>query len=219
MIQNRVSASRPEPAYSTALQSQGLIRTMRRLLPALFCVALFGFQAHAHPGHPGPHGLAEGLAHPLGGLDHIIAMLAVGLWAGQLGGRAIWAMSLTFAGGMFLGAVLHWIGVVLPLVQAGIWVSGIVLGLLVASAARWPWRASVALVGCFALFHGYAHAAAVVPGSSLFAYGAGLLATTLLFQLTGSGVGWLVRRNDKAIVLRYAGACLALTGVCLWLAS
>ena len=97
--------------------------------------------------------------------------------------------------------------------------SGIVLGLLVASAARWPWRASVALVGCFALFHGYAHAAAVVPGSSLFAYGAGLLATTLLFQLTGSGVGWLVGRNDKAIVLRYAGACLALTGVCLWLAS
>ena len=119
MIQSRVSPSRPEPAYSTVLQSQGLIRTMRRLLPALFCVALFGFQAHAHPGHPGPHGLAEGLAHPLGGLDHIIAMLAVGLWAGQLGGRAIGGMSLTFAGGMFLGAVLHWIGVVLPLVQAG----------------------------------------------------------------------------------------------------
>lgn len=166
--------------------------------------------AYAHPGEAG--GLAHGLAHPFTGLDHLCAMVAVGLWVAQLGGRAAWLAPLSFVVVMALGGLLGMAAIALPFVEAGIVMSLLVLGVLIAAAVRLPLALSAGIVGVFALFHGYAHGAEMSPGASAFAYVLGFVSASVLLNLSGYAFGRLVR----AQLLRFAGAAVAMSGGYLW---
>lgn len=158
--------------------------------------------------------LATGFIHPLGGADHVLAMVAVGLWATQLGGRALWRVPLTFVLTMAFGGALGFSGFPLPLVEAGIASSVLVLGVLVALASRLPLAASMALAGAFAVFHGHAHGAEMAAEASALWYGAGFMLATALLHGAGIGVGLLARR-DAMPWLRFSGAAIAAGGALL----
>jgi len=155
-------------------------------------------------GHPAD---AAGFVHPFTGLDHLLAMLAVGLWAAQLGGRWIWAVPLAFVGSMALGGALGFAGVKLPLVEPTIAASVLVLGLLVALRVRLRWS-GLAVVGAFAVFHGIAHAAEMPAEASTLFYAVGFVLATALLHAAGVALGMLPRA-------RWAGVPVALAG--LWL--
>ncbi len=162
---------------------------------SLSLVFLLPSLAQAHPGIPGhTHGFDNGLFHPLTGLDHICAMIAVGLWAAQRGGRALWLVPLTFVSVMAFGGALGMSGIALPFVETGIVASVLILGVLIAAAVRLPLMASAAMVGLFALFHGFAHGAEMPDTASGLVYGIGFIAATAILHLCGIGLGcW---RND-----------------------
>ncbi len=169
--------------------------------------------AYAHPGHDG-HELtwdfASGAAHPLSGWDHVLAMIAVGLWAAQLGGRCRWRVPTTFVSVMALGAILGHAGLILPGVEQGIAASIFVFGLLIAAAVRLHAATGMAIVGAFALFHGVAHGAEMPATAGGLAYGAGFIATTVLLHLVGLGLGAALRNRQTAA--RFAGGAVALAG-------
>ena len=171
--------------------------------------------AQAHLGAGPTHGLTHGFAHPLTGLDHMAAMVAVGLWAAQRGGRALWLVPLTFVSVMAVGGVLGVTGVPLPLVEPGILASVLVLGVLVAAAVRLPLVASAALVGVFALLHGHAHGTEMPATAAGLAYGAGFVAATALLHAVGIGFGLLASRLAGARLVRYAGAATVAVGLFL----
>ena len=179
---------------------------------------LFPALAQAHPGHEG-HDLtwdfSAGLAHPLTGVDHILAMVAVGLWAAQLGGRARWLVPAAFVTVMALGGALGRAGVNVPSVEQGIAASVLVLGLLIAAAVRLPVAAGMALVGVFAVFHGFAHGAEMPVTAGGLIYGAGLVAATVLLHVAGIGLGWLAG-NYSARTAKFAGWGIAAAGVLLF---
>lgn len=164
--------------------------------------------AQAHPLHAGGS-LFAGFAHPLLGPDHLLAMIAVGAWSAQLGGRARYALPLTFVSIMAVGAALAVNGVALPSVEAGIAASLLALGLLVAFAARLPLAAGMALVAAFALFHGHAHGAELPAMASAATFAAGFAVATAL--LHGAGIAFA--QLARAHAVRIAGAAVAITGV------
>lgn len=155
-------------------------------------------------GHPAD---AAGFVHPFTGLDHLLAMLAVGLWAAQLGGRWTWAVPAAFVGSMALGGTLGFAGVSLPFAEPMIAASVLVLGLAIAMRVRFRWPA-LALVGVFAVFHGVAHGAEMPAEASRLLYAAGFVLSTALLHAAGVGLGALPRA-------RWAGVPVALAG--LWL--
>ena len=186
-----------------------------RLFP-LLAIFLLPALAQAHPGMPGhTHGFANGLAHPLTGLDHICAMVAVGLWAAQRGGRALWLVPSVFVSVMTLGGVLGMAAVPIPFVEQGIAASVLVLGLLIATAVSLPLPVSALLVGVFALFHGYAHGAEMPGSVSGLAYGVGFVAATAGLHLLGIGSGLFAQRLGSARLVRYAGGAIAVCGIYL----
>ncbi len=185
---------------------------MKRNLTVLF-LALTPALAHAHTGAGGTHGLSDGLLHPIHGLDHLLAMMAVGLWAAQLGGRARWAVPASFVGIMALGGVLGMAGLALPMVETGILTSVFLLGLLIAFAVRLPIWASTSVVGFFALFHGYAHGAEMPVDASGLAYAAGFIVATAALHLAGIGLGTALKNVPYAPAIRIAGACVILGGI------
>src|SRR5690349_20741292 len=132
-------------------------RFIHSVAVALVLVALVPSIASAHPGHDSAQGFFAGATHPLTGLDHLCAILAVGIWAAQRGGRGVWLVPVSFTLMMLLGGMLAMSGVRLPLVEPGIAASLIVLGLLVATATLLSLAASAGIVGVFAVVHGYAH--------------------------------------------------------------
>lgn len=153
--------------------------------------------ALAHPGAAQANGVACGFSHPLTGWDHLLAMIAIGLWAAQLGGRASWRVPAAFVGVMALSAVAgHFIGVI-PGLDQGIAASVLALGLLVACAGRLPLSASVTLAAIFAVFHGLAHGAEMPATSSGLAYGAGFVVATALLHVAGIGLGLGSARLSK----------------------
>lgn len=169
--------------------------------------------AHAHPGHGS--GFAAGVAHPLTGLDHILAMAAVGLWAAQLGGRARWAVPAAFVGVMMLGSALGMAGVTMPMVDSAILCSVVMLGLLITTAARLPLAASLALVGLFAAFHGLAHGAEIPATASGLAYTGGFALSTAALHGAGFALGAGLQRFAEAGWVRVAGAAVAIGGAML----
>jgi urease accessory protein len=172
--------------------------------------------AQAHPGIPGhTHGFAAGFAHPLLGLDHVLAMVAVGLWAAQLGGRARWAVPSAFVAVMSLGSALGMAGVMVPLVDSAILCSVVLLGLLVTMAVRVPLAASVALVGLFAVFHGLAHGAEMPANVSGLAYAVGFAIATTALHAVGFGFATVLQRGVQAGWVRAAGVAIALAGAVL----
>ena len=191
------------------------LRRILFLLPFLLLPSL----AQAHPNHGPATGLAGGFMHPLTGLDHLCAMIAVGLWAAQRGGRALWAVPLAFVSAMTLGALAGMSGHTLPFVEQGIAASVLILGILIVSALRLPLAASIVLVGAFALFHGYAHGAEMPATASGFAYGAGFVAATAGLHLFGISLGLTARKLATEQMVRYAGGAIALCGLYLVFAA
>lgn len=171
--------------------------------------------ALAHPGHSVTDGaFAGGLLHPLTGLDHLLAMVAVGLWAALCGGRALWALPVAFLMAMLAGFGLGAGGVALPAVEPVILASVIVLGALVALAARLPVVAAAALVALFGLAHGHAHGTEG-PAAGLVAYVAGFGLATAGLHAAGLGLGLAFAQARHATAARVMGGAAALTGVAL----
>ena len=171
--------------------------------------------AHAHVGVGETSGLLNGLAHPITGLDHICAMIAVGLWAAQRGGRAVWLVPLAFVLVMALGGLLGMLAISIPFVEQGIIASVLILGVLIAAAVRLPLAASVLIVGLFALFHGHAQWQEMPETASGLAYGLGFIIATVLLHLCGICLGLIANQTRTAWLVRYAGAAIVLCGVYL----
>lgn len=188
---------------------------MKRVL-VLVAALLVSASAAAHPGHGLAVGFSHGFLHPLSGFDHILAMVAVGLLAVQLGGRALWALPAAFVSVMVLGALDAHLWVTLPLVEPGIIGSVIVLGGLLALNARLPLAASVTIVGLFALLHGYAHGSEMPVSASGLDFGLGFVLATVLLHASGIATGLAAHRLAPAW-LRLGGAAIACTGVLLGL--
>ncbi|CAI8841866.1 Protein HupE [Pseudomonas sp. IT-P74] len=186
--------------------------TLKRILGAL-ALLLTPALAFAHPGHD-DNGLIAGIGHPLGGLDHLLAMLAVGLWAAQQQGAARLALPCTFVGCMFIGGLLGFEGLNLPALESGIAASVLALGLAVALAVRPPLVMALGATALFALFHGVAHGLELPDMSSPWTYAAGFVAATAVLHAAGYA---LVRVLPQAAapLVRLAGAASAATGV--WL--
>lgn len=174
--------------------------------------------ALAHPGHVLAYtdsGLLAGFLHPFTGFDHLLAMLAVGIWAAQLGGRARWGVPLAFIALMLVGGAMGMSGFTLPYVESGILASVLVLGLLIASARKLPTVLSVLLVGIFALFHGNAHGSEMPMAVNAVAYSLGFTLATLSLQAIGLfGAEWLQRGRSEHL-LRLAGGAVMLGGIFL----
>jgi len=180
---------------------------------AFLMLTSVGAYAHVIPGDV--HGFGSGLAHPFSGLDHILAMTAVGLWAAQLGGRARWLVPASFLGVMAIGGALGMAGLRVPFTEEGILLSILVLGILIAVAARFPVAVSMVIVGLLAFFHGHSHGAEMPANAVGYAYGAGFMLATASLHAFGIGLASLVR-PVRLPVLRWAGAAIAVAGVCLW---
>jgi urease accessory protein len=172
-------------------------------------------RAHVLPGDAA--GFHHGFVHPMFGLDHILAMVAVGLWAAQLGGRALWAVPASFVGVMVTGALLGAKGVTVPFVETGIMVSVLFLGLLILASVRLPLWASMAVVGVFAIFHGHAHGAEMPVTMSGLESGIGFILATTILHASGLVLGGLARQPllVRIPVLRVSGACIMLIGAAL----
>src|SRR4051812_16893097 len=182
-------------------------------LAAAIAVILAPSSAFAHTGIGPAHDLLHGLEHPLTGLDHILAMFAVGLWAAQRGGRAIWSIPLTFVLVMTLGGALGMSGVSLPFVEQGIVLSVVILGVLVVGAVRLPLPVSAGIVSVFALAHGYAHGAEIPSAASGLSYALGFAAATALLHAAGISFGLSMQQGRSAQLVRYAGAAIAIGGL------
>jgi urease accessory protein len=172
--------------------------------------------AFAHTGIGDTTGFVHGLSHPLGGLDHVLPMLAVGLFAAHLGGRAIWLVPLSFVTVMALGGALGVAGVKVPLVEIGIGLSVVFLGLAIAFQLSLPTFAAMALVAVFAVFHGHAHGAEMPDTASGLTYGAGFVCATALLHAVGVGL-WLAIGFAGASprIVQAGGGVMALAGVAI----
>jgi urease accessory protein len=168
--------------------------------------------ALAHTGS-GSGGFVGGFLHPVFGPDHVVAMVAVGLWGAFLGPPAIWLLPIVFPLVMAGGGVMGILGVPLPGVEIGIAISAIVLGLMVALAARPPLWVAAVLVGAFAIFHGHAHGAELPPGTDAVAFSVGFVVATGLLHLTGIAFGLLARWPVGRVTVRAAGGAIALAGL------
>ena len=190
-----------------------------RIILVAAITALLPVAASAHPGVAGhTHGIVYGFAHPLSGLDHVLAMVAVGLFAAHLGGRALWLVPSTFVSVMVLAGIAGIAGVQLPFVEIGIGLSVVVLGLAVALQWNMPTLAAMAVVGLFAIFHGHAHGAEMPATASGLAYGLGFVCATALLHATGIGLGLTIGKTRRRVV-QIGGAVMAVAGLAMVFAS
>jgi urease accessory protein len=183
--------------------------------------ALVPQAAYAHTGVGDASGFAHGFMHPIGGIDHVLAMVAVGLFAAHLGGRALWLVPASFVTMMAAGGALGFYGVNLPFIEVGIALSVIVLGAVVALQASLPLAAAMGLVGLFAVFHGHAHGAEMPMDVSAAGYGAGFLIATALLHAAGIGIGLSIGKlaQDSARrVSQFGGTAIAIVGLALLVA-
>jgi len=177
---------------------------------AIFGAATAPAFAHLNPAEHGS--FMAGVSHPMFGADHIIVMVAVGLWAAMIGGKALWAVPAAFVGTMAVGFLLAIGGIELPFVEPVILASIVALGLLVAMAVRLPVAASAAVVGVFALFHGHAHGGEL-GGAGALQFGLGFLVATAALHGAGIGLGVTLGRNQT--VARILGGVAALGGIAM----
>ncbi|MGF6256333.1 HupE/UreJ family protein [Ensifer sp. LBL] len=187
----------------------------RRILIAAAALIASAAPAFAHL-NPAEHGsFAAGFSHPLFGIDHILVMIAVGLWAAQIGGRALWIVPTAFVSMMAVGFALAVAGVGLPFVEPAILASVIALGLLVAMAVRLDTAASAAIVGVFALFHGHAHGGELGSAGAL-AFSVGFILATAALHVAGIGLGIALQRlSGSGLLARILGGVTALAGAAL----
>jgi urease accessory protein len=171
-----------------------------------------------HTGTGQAAGLLSGLLHPISGLDHVVAMIAVGLWGAQLGTPAIWILPVTFPLVMAVGGMLGLLGIPVPGVEIGIALSAVALGGMVLFAARPPNWIAVVLVGIFAVFHGHAHGTELPEGQSGLYYSLGFVVATGCRHALGITIGLIQRWHTGRIAIRVLGGMVALSG-CLFLWS
>jgi urease accessory protein len=184
-----------------------------RTLPALaICLLLGASPALAHSALSGS-GFVSGLLHPVLGLDHVVAMVAVGLWGAFLGAPALWLLPVVFPLVMAFGGALGVLAVPLPAVETGIAASAIVLGAMVALAVRPPLWVAAVLVGVFAIFHGHAHGTELPGAVSPLAYSLGFVIATGALHLVGVGFGALTRWPAGSKIVRLGGGLVSLAGV------
>jgi urease accessory protein len=175
---------------------------------------VFAASAHAHADAATlAGGFATGFMHPVLGWDHVAAMVAVGLWGAFLGDRAVWTLPVVFPVVMAGGGVLGLLGVPMPFVEAGIALSAIVIGAMIATASRPPLWVAAIVVGAFAIFHGYAHGAELPEAANPLLYTAGFMVATGLLHVGGIVLGLAVRWPTGAKVVRGMGALISLAGV------
>ena len=191
--------------------SVGLARVGRHAIGLFLLCLAAGAQAHTEGLVAG--GFFSGFMHPLSGLDHLLAMIAVGIWGAALGLPLIWALPVAFPLLMVIGGVLGIAQVPLPFVESGIAVSVVVLGLAILAAWRAPIVVAIAIVGAFGVFHGYAHGAELPASAAPAAYSAGFVLSTGLLHLTGIAIGMLDRLPHGRQVLRAGGGVIAIVGV------
>jgi urease accessory protein len=162
-------------------------------------------------------GFTNGLLHPVSGLDHVLAMIAVGLWGAQLGAPAVWLLPVTFPMMMAFGGMLALLGVPLPGIEAGIAVSAIALGFAVLTESRPRLWIAALLVAFFAIFHGHAHGTELPPGANGILYSIGFVIATGTLHGVGIGMGLVHRWHAGRAALRCAGGGVAVAGVVfLW---
>jgi urease accessory protein len=197
---------------------------MKRLFPAPVAASMVVLPAAlvllpqaalAHPGHGAATGAEAGFLHPLMGADHILAMMAVGLVAALKGGRALWALPLSFLAMMSAGAALGMAGVALPYAETGIALSIVVFGLAAIVGLRAPVALLAAVVGVFAVFHGYAHGAEMPETASGLSFGLGFLMATALLHGAGLGLGAVATRISPSRVAPALGAGVVTAGLAL----
>ena len=179
----------------------------------LLAVLLWAPGAHAHILQGEAASFLVCLGHPVSGLDHVLAMIAVGLWGAQLGAPALWLLPVTFPMVMALGGMLGLLGVPLPGVEIGIATSAVLLGLAVMSELRPPLAAAAVLVGFFAVFHGHSHGAELPAGQNALLYSMGFVVATGGLHGVGIAVSLIHRWAWGQTLLRTAGAGIALAGV------
>jgi urease accessory protein len=178
--------------------------------------------AFAHTGHDAGHDLVHGFMHPLGSLDHVLAMIAVGVIAAQLGGRALWALPLSFVATMAIAGFAGIAGLMLPGLEAGIALSVLVLGAVISLRVRMPVMVAALLVAAFAVLHGYSHGLEMYGANAGATFGLGFISATALLHLTGIGLGVAMMRiagSRGQRIARAGGSALVLAGVALLAAA
>jgi urease accessory protein len=176
-------------------------------------VLLYPATALAHVGSGASGGFLTGVAHPVSGLDHVLAMIAVGLWGAQLGKPALWLLPVVFPMMMAGGGMLGLMGIPLPGVEIGIAISAIVLGAMVFAEAKPALAVSLAIVAFFAIFHGHAHGTELPAGQSGLLYSIGFVAATGCLHGVGISIGMIHRWNTGRLALRGAGAMVCVAGI------
>ena len=184
------------------------------------CVAVFVFApvaASAHVGAGDTHGFAHGFSHPLSGIDHVLAMIAVGLFAAHLGGRALWLVPLSFVSVMVIAGVAGMDGIRLPFGEVGIAMSVVVLGLATAFQVSVSTLVAMTLVGFFAIFHGHAHGAEMPETVSGLSYGAGFVCATAMLHAIGIGLSRAIGKTGVYAprIVQIAGSGMAITGLAI----
>ncbi|MBV5261523.1 HupE/UreJ family protein [Synechococcus moorigangaii CMS01] len=188
------------------------IRQLLFFVGGMLCFSL-PTMAIAHVGGHETAGFWYGFQHPLGGLDHLIAMLAVGIWAVQLEDKqARIFLPLSFLGLMLLGGLLGMVGMALPGIEVGIIFSDLLLGCLIFFGARLPVAWSSLIIGALAVFHGYAHGAEMPANAQSVQYALGFLSGTASLHLIGMGAAFLAQRRQQVQFFRIAGAMMVLAG-------
>jgi urease accessory protein len=182
-------------------------------LTILTLALLWPGAAFAHVDGAAAGGFASGLLHPVTGLDHVVAMIAVGLWGAQLGAPAIWVLPVTFPLVMAFGGMLGLLGVGLPGVEIGIALSAVALGPLVLVEARPPWWLGAVVVGAFAIFHGHAHGTELPDGATGLVYSVGFVIATGCLHAIGIAIGLIHRWQAGRLAIRAGGGAVAAAGV------
>ncbi|NMM44624.1 HupE/UreJ family protein [Rhodospirillaceae bacterium KN72] len=189
--------------------------TKLRNYAPIAAILLAATPAFAHTGATGATGLGTGFGHPMGGADHLLAMIAVGILAAQQGGRALYLLPLAFVGMMIVGAAASIGGIPLPFVEVGIVGSVILLGFVIALGRHMPVAASALLVGALAVFHGHAHGTEMPLSVSGLEYGLGFVAATALLHVAGIALTRMVSVLGSETMLRFGGAGIATAGLAL----
>ena len=195
-----------------------MTKAMRHMLFFVFFLVsaaylLWATSAYAHVDRGEAAGFFTGLQHPWSGLDHILAMIAVGLWGAQLGNPALWVLPVTFPMVMSFGAMMGLLGIPVPGVEIGIAVSAILLGTMVLAEVRPKLVIAAVLVGIFAIFHGHAHGTELPPGQSGLLYSMGFVIATGVLHGIGIAIGLIHHWPFGRVVLRCTGGFIAVMGV------